>query len=180
MRTLLVATAAFAALMIGAPIGNAHAGVAATHVHPDSYWTSPAYLGGGARKTSANCYLEDSGTVIMNGPCTYQPSGKDGSFFINDGKFEGMAAKDNTGAMIGGYNAIDGGPQKGMFDVLHKVGACWVNDDARICAGKPGETVAPKVDPVRVKCAEQFSSGDYGKTPAALAEFTKRCGPIAE
>jgi hypothetical protein len=38
MRSLFLTTAAFAALVMIAPVGNAHAGVAVSHLHPDSYW----------------------------------------------------------------------------------------------------------------------------------------------
>jgi hypothetical protein len=40
MKTLFLTTAAFAALIMIAPVGNAHAQVAASHVHPDSYWAT--------------------------------------------------------------------------------------------------------------------------------------------
>jgi hypothetical protein len=127
-----------AAVAYAGAVGFAHAqdGPAPSHIHPDGYFS--------AQGTPANCYLEDHGTVYMDGPCKYLPSDRKGSFLINDGRFEGMAARDNAGAMVGAYYPIDGEHQdKGTFDELHRVGACWVNSTQRICAGKPGERVSP-------------------------------------
>jgi hypothetical protein len=44
MKTLFVATAAFAALVLIAPVGKAQAQVPLSHTHPDGYFTSLGYL----------------------------------------------------------------------------------------------------------------------------------------
>jgi len=103
----------------------------------------PAKISG----SDASCYLEDGGTTYINGPCKLRWIGHDGSFFINDGKFEGMASHDNTGAMVGAWYSLDDkSPLRRTFDALHRKGACWSNSTQRICAGKPGEGVAPVGD----------------------------------
>lgn len=135
-----------AAVAYAGAVGFAHAAVPLSHTHPDGY-VIPDGRPRAAKSTDApvlaNCYLEDHGTVYMDGPCKYRPSDRKGSFFINDGRFEGMAARDNTGAMIGAYYPVDATHvDRGTFEELHRTGPCWVNSDQRICAGKPGERVS--------------------------------------
>jgi hypothetical protein len=91
-----------------------------------------------------NCYLEDNGAVYIDGPCQFLLADHKGAFFINDGKFEGMASRDNTGAMYGAWYSLDDkSPLRGTLEELHRTGPCWSNSTQRICAGKPGEQVSP-------------------------------------
>ena len=102
-----------------------------------------------ANAVPASCYLDDNGTTLIEGPCQLEWLDHKGSSSINNGKFEGMAAHDNTGAMIGAFYELNdktGQPITGTLEVMHKVGACWVNDTQTICAGKPGERIGVNHD----------------------------------
>jgi hypothetical protein len=114
MRSLFLTTAAFAALMLGAPIGTAHA-AAVDH----------------RQAAKQACYA--------------------------DGRAHFHAGKLTRSALVDWNDRCDA--------VASEVDASAGDDDA---------------DPIRAKCADQFSSGDYNKTPAAFAKFSKECGSIAE
>jgi hypothetical protein len=126
MKKLLLAAAALSLFAVAAP---AHAAV--TH--------------------KADCLLVVDGKANINGPCDYTP-GPEGSFEVSTyvvthqgadaahTRGHGSFAQVNPGEMStwnggGSYHA-----QEPLGDGnLHRAGACWQNEGAKVCAWKLGE-----------------------------------------
>jgi hypothetical protein len=107
-----------------------------------------------AARRKADCLLIVNGRAYINGPCNYDP-GTGGSFELGNyvvihqgedmahtrgrGYFAQVDANAD-GTAEGFWNEDDGaGHAQSRLGTLHRAGACWQNEHAKICAWKLGE-----------------------------------------
>ena len=85
----------------------------------------------------ADCKLTINGKAIIKGKCVFTPTDTDGSFSIatKDDRFFAVVLVNTPGRASGYWNEtpFSGHAHTPLGDLVQD-GACWVNDDASICA----------------------------------------------
>jgi hypothetical protein len=78
---------------------------------------------------------EDKPTAYIEGPCHWTPLPDDGGFKISNVVFFAEVRISGDGHAEGWWNEDPWDKQpKAKLGALHRDGACWANEDARVCA----------------------------------------------
>ncbi|MBB3808747.1 hypothetical protein [Pseudochelatococcus contaminans] len=105
-----------------------------------------AFMAGEAIARPADCMLAVRGEILIDGPCDFSPiaPGPDirkGSFQITAGDRFAIINIEPSGQSLGYYNEFPGSQKpSGRLGRMRPDGACWKNQEAEICAWKPGES----------------------------------------
>ena len=92
-------------------------------------------IGGASADQIRNCELSVEGQTVIDGPCEFEDIGG-GDFFMKAGDYFAyvyVAHLPATGYWNGGEGSTHAHDPLGE---LVRDGACWVNDNARVCASR--------------------------------------------
>lgn len=86
---------------------------------------------------AANCLFEMRGKTLVDGPCQFYDIGDDGSFhfYPETGYYFAYLFVQEEGVAIGYWSGDP--PESHAHDPLGELrreGACWVSDEAKVCA----------------------------------------------
>lgn len=90
-----------------------------------------------ANARPATCYLAVGDSVLIDGPCDFEPLYGDGSFQINgyDGQYFALVSILGNGIAEGWWNLEPYGQNaQGRMGTLYRNDACWSNDFVTVCA----------------------------------------------
>ena len=93
----------------------------------------------GVHARTGRCVLQVNGRSYLDGPCDITINDRQGSFAIGVGqrhrsKYFAYVTMEDDGAQGYWNETPDASHAHSSLGVLHRAGACWVNDTARVCA----------------------------------------------
>ncbi|RVH97624.1 DUF3768 domain-containing protein [Sinorhizobium meliloti] len=102
---------------------------------PASNVESPQTGSQPVRKLARSCLLQVNGKRVIEGPCSWEPYGSDGTDFqMTANGFFALLFIAGTDNAIGYWNeTANSGHAHAELGQLSKSGGCWVNDNVRMC-----------------------------------------------